>query len=185
MFDFDGQVVMVVWNITGRLHNSDAAWFGGFYNAIHRLLDGYCTVADLAFVGGVGNEKYLLRVLKSNELVPAEMSNSKLLHLEKELTKLHKSTERENNGLQQVCKCLNCKLSFEDAKNMEMLELSIYCTTGIIPLAIVSKKCIRGRDVPSLHFPMWNALEYYSKSPHFPLNCVDYVGSTIIFHYIF
>jgi hypothetical protein len=85
-----------------------------------------CTVADLAFVGGVGNEERLLRVLKSNELVPAEMrSNSELLHLEKELTKLRKSTEWANNGLKQVCKRLNCKLSFDDAKYMEILELSI------------------------------------------------------------
>jgi hypothetical protein len=65
-------------------------------------------------------------VLKSNELVPAEMSNSELLHLEKELIKLRQSTECwANNGLKQVCKRLNCKLSFDDAKNMEMLELSI------------------------------------------------------------
>jgi hypothetical protein len=125
MFDFDGKVVMAVWNITGRLHDSDAAWFGGFYDAIERLLDECCVVADLAFVGGVRDDDRVLRVLKSSELVPAEISNAELVDLEKDLTKLRQSTEWANNGLKQVCKRLDCKLSFDDAKNKEMLELCI------------------------------------------------------------
>ena len=84
---------MAVWNITGRLHDSDAAWFGGFYDRIACLLAKYCVVADLAFLDGVGNDDRVLRVLKSNELVPAEIGSAELVDLEKELTKLRQATE--------------------------------------------------------------------------------------------
>jgi hypothetical protein len=105
-------------------------------------------------------------------------------------TKAGKGVLHPSNTSAATCRCI-IPIEFDvGVENEDHIVLCGSCSLAVTTENVswidrMPRRCIRGRDIPSLRFSLQNALDYYSKSPHFPLNCVDSVVSTIIFHFIF
>ena len=124
LFDPFGKIVAAVWNIHGTCHESNAALYGGLYDLINQLPEEYCVLADSAYRGWIDNSK-ILRVLKSSEYLPPDMTAEELREREAAITRCRQSVEWGNNCFKQHIRRLDNKLGYDDENNSELMELAI------------------------------------------------------------